>query len=372
MLALYLALKLGLPRPFWAIITSYVVSQPFSGATRSKAVYRVIGTFVGAVMTVLIVPRLVGYPVLLSVVFSVWIGVCLYVSLLDRTPRAYAFMLAGYSLPIIALPAMADISLFSVSSIFEVSLARVEEIVLGITCSALVHSLFWPKGIDRTVLDKLDGLSRDIRIWVLNILAGTDAERIVAVQRIAGTISELRMLSTHLPFDTSHLRWMAWLVQEFQNRCSTLIPVLVEVGDRLECLRQYHHGTLPLSWQKILVSIGNWVKQERRDSEYAIHLHRAIERIMPVSGKNRGHEEWLWVSLGMELQRLLNECERCFDLQSHIGKKAGKYTAAFGKRNMKGTQFHCSSIAERRWFLLLPLRWHRGFPACSGSFPVGL
>jgi uncharacterized membrane protein YccC len=48
MLALYIALALGLPRPYWALTTAYIVSQPLSGAVRSKAVYRVAGTVLGA------------------------------------------------------------------------------------------------------------------------------------------------------------------------------------------------------------------------------------------------------------------------------------------------------------------------------------
>ncbi len=170
-IAAMLALKLGLPRLFWVIITAYVVSQPFAGATRSKAVCRVTGMVVGAVMTILIVPQFVGYPVLLALIFNVWLGVCLYFSLRDRTPRTYAFMLAGYSLPIIALPAMADVSLFCVFSIFETSLTRIEEIVLGIACSSLVHSLVLTKDVGRIVLKKLERALDDIRTWIGNILA---------------------------------------------------------------------------------------------------------------------------------------------------------------------------------------------------------
>ncbi|MBS7404951.1 MAG: FUSC family protein, partial [Oxalobacter sp.] len=47
MMALYLAFRIGLPRPFWAPLTAYVVSQPLAGAVRSKALYRVIGTIIG-------------------------------------------------------------------------------------------------------------------------------------------------------------------------------------------------------------------------------------------------------------------------------------------------------------------------------------
>jgi uncharacterized membrane protein YccC len=34
---------------------------------------------------------------LLSLALACWVGLCLYVSLLDRTPRSYVFMLAGYT-----------------------------------------------------------------------------------------------------------------------------------------------------------------------------------------------------------------------------------------------------------------------------------
>ena len=48
MLALVIALAMDLPRPYWAMATVYIPSQPLAGATRSKALYRVLGTLAGA------------------------------------------------------------------------------------------------------------------------------------------------------------------------------------------------------------------------------------------------------------------------------------------------------------------------------------
>ena len=48
MLALYVAYSLNLERPYWAMTTVYVVSQPFTGAIRSKGVFRLGGTITGA------------------------------------------------------------------------------------------------------------------------------------------------------------------------------------------------------------------------------------------------------------------------------------------------------------------------------------
>ena len=47
-------------------------------------------------------------PILCSVVLTGWITFCLWLSLLERTPRAYAFVLAGYTASLIGFPAVSD------------------------------------------------------------------------------------------------------------------------------------------------------------------------------------------------------------------------------------------------------------------------
>ena len=125
MVALYLALAFELPRPYWAMATVYIVSNPFLGATRSKALYRVIGTVVGAIVAILIVPPFVEAPYFFSVIVALWTGTLLYLALNDRTARSYVFMLAGYTLPLIAFPAVTD-----PTTVFDIAIARTEEIIL--------------------------------------------------------------------------------------------------------------------------------------------------------------------------------------------------------------------------------------------------
>ena len=103
-LALFLALWIDLPRPYWAVSTVFITVQPFAGATRSKANYRVCGTVLGAIVAVILVPNLVNAPELLTLAIALWVGACLYVSLLDRTPRSYILMLAGILPPSSAFP----------------------------------------------------------------------------------------------------------------------------------------------------------------------------------------------------------------------------------------------------------------------------
>src|SRR6202167_2650040 len=125
MLALYLGLAFQLPRPYWALASVYIVSNPFVGATRSKALYRVIGTVLGALASIALVPPFAETPYLLSALIALWTGVFVYISISTRAARNYVFLLASYSLSVIALPALSD-----PLSIFDVAVARTEEIVL--------------------------------------------------------------------------------------------------------------------------------------------------------------------------------------------------------------------------------------------------
>ncbi len=139
-LALFIALWIDLPRPYWAVSTVFITVQPLAGATRSKAIYRVCGTVLGAIVAVILVPNLVNAPELLTLAIALWVGLCLYFSLLDRTPRSYVLMLAGYTAAFIGFPAVAD-----PGSIFDTAVARAEEITLGILCASLVGSIVLPQ-----------------------------------------------------------------------------------------------------------------------------------------------------------------------------------------------------------------------------------
>jgi Fusaric acid resistance protein family len=117
---LYIAFASDLERPYWAMFTVFIVANSLTGAVRSKTVFRLIGTVMGAAMALVLIPPLVDAPVLLSLAISLWIGLCLYLSLQDRRPRSYAFLLAGYTAGIVG---------FSVvntpNAIFDTAVARV-------------------------------------------------------------------------------------------------------------------------------------------------------------------------------------------------------------------------------------------------------
>jgi uncharacterized membrane protein YccC len=269
MLAMYLASRAGLPRPFWALMTTYVVAHPLAGAVRSKALYRFCGTLIGSTATVLLVPALSNAPELLTLVLALWVGLCLCISLFDRTPRSYVFMLAGYTAALIGFP-----SVQTPLVLFDTAVARVEEIGLGIFCATLVHSLVLPAGLAPTVLGLLDRTLVDARKWLGDLLqpagrggqssgnAAADTKRLDDDRRrLAGDITQLRLLSTHVPFDTTHLRWTAGAIRAMQDRVAALTPALSAVEDRLQALEQAE-GQLAPDVAAVLAQAAQWLQEE--------------------------------------------------------------------------------------------------------------
>src|SRR5271170_6596159 len=142
MLALYIAFAIGLDRPYWAMTTVYITAHPLTGMMHSKAVYRLIGTLVGAIAIIVLVPNLVNAPELLCLALALWIGVCLYLGLLDRSPRSYLFLLAGYTTALVGFPAVA-----TPDQVWNIAHARVEEIWLGIICATVIGSVVFPRAL---------------------------------------------------------------------------------------------------------------------------------------------------------------------------------------------------------------------------------
>lgn len=313
-MALYLAYSMGLPRPFWAMTTAYVVAQPWSGAVRSKALYRLVGTFFGSAATVYMVPRLSNSPVIMTGAMVLWVGACLYMSVLDRTPRSYLFMLAGYTAAMIGFPSVTDPSL-----VFDTALARVEEISLGIVCATLVHSIVLPRGLAPALTLQLDKAVRDARNWMHDTLSGQNAEQRDRDRRVlANDITQLRLLSTHVPFDTSNLRWTSGAVRAMQDQISALTPAVSAVEDRLRAL-QANDQPLPEPVSTLLNDISEWINAGAQAShETAVQLRAAVTRLTPAIDSHSTWRDALLASLMTRLRELIDTYDECLALRREI------------------------------------------------------
>jgi uncharacterized membrane protein YccC len=314
MLALYVSMRIGLTRPFWALMTAYIVASPFSGPTRSKALYRAGGTVVGAVAALVLVPAFANAPELLTLAIALWIGACLYFSLLDRTPRSYLTMLAGYTAAVIAFPAVDH-----PGTIFDIALARVEEILIGITCATLIHSLIFPQSYGPVLLARLDLALRDAQLWIADALSG-DAFTGKDRRKLAGDVTELRVMASHLPFDTSHLRWTSSTIHALQERLAAMVPLLSAVEDRLHALQQLGALSESSRWRALLRELTAWTGSRRDRAAPGAHLalHAAIDALAPAPSRNAGWQDLIEINLAARLRTLVNLCLDIQALRLHL------------------------------------------------------
>ncbi|TDX61160.1 putative membrane protein YccC [Methylosinus sp. sav-2] len=232
MLALAVSFWLDLPRPYWALASVYIASQPLAGATMSKAVYRAAGTLIGAAGAVLMVPNLVDAPLVLALAMSIWSGFCLYLALLDRTPRGYVFMLAGYTAAIVGFPAVD-----APSTVFDLALSRTEEILVGIACASLVSSLVFPRSVGAVVAERLDISLRHGRDAAGDALdPQTSAPNDAHWLRLVTDVAEIETLAAHLSFDPAVERRSLDRIRRITPRMLMLFPVLSAISDRLAAL----------------------------------------------------------------------------------------------------------------------------------------
>ncbi len=309
-LALTVGLWLDLPRPYWAVATVYIASNPLSGATRSKAVFRVFGTLVGAVVSVVLVPNLVNAPVLLVLAMALWTAACLYVSLLDRSPRSYVFMLAGYTTALIGFPAVD-----SPQAIFDLALSRTEEIVLGILAAGLVSGVVFPRSVGPVISERLRTWLRHMDENAKDALSRKMGEtRELHRLRLAADTSEIENLSTHLAYEAPSGHSVTGWVRQLQPRMLMLLPVLSSISDRLGELADCG-GPLPGTAyliERVHAFLGPG-EQARTDTN---HLAEAIADEIE---SRRGARDWrslLDLSLLMRLRDLVQIRSDCTTLST--------------------------------------------------------
>jgi uncharacterized membrane protein YccC len=309
MLALWIALRMGLDRPYWAMATAYIVAQPLTGAMRSKAVYRFCGTMLGAVATIALIPNLVDAPVLLIAALSLWIGGCIYFAVLDRTPRSYVFLLAGYSVALIGFP-LVD----APGTVWDVVLARVEEITLGIVCTTVVGSIVFPVPLGPALTARLDKWIGDAEDWTVGVLSGApeDATTAAARRKVAADSVEIATLATHLAYDTSNLQTAIVPVTILHQRVLLALPVVSGAAERIRLLREAGGIAAPL--RALLDRMSAWIQAGRAaDLSMATELHREIDALEPTVDATA---DWTVVMLAGLLGRLRELTDLVHDIMA--------------------------------------------------------
>ncbi|AJO75894.1 FUSC family protein [Pseudomonas sp. MRSN 12121] len=315
MIALYIAMLMQMPRPYWAMATVYIVSSPFVGPTSSKALYRAVGTFLGASAAVLFVPMFVQSPYLLVVIIALWTGVLLFLSLHLRTANSYALMLAGYTLPLIALPVV-DNPL----GVWDVAEARTEEIFLGIVCAAVVGSLFWPRRLAPVFVDTAGKWFSDASTYSQRFLARDVRPEEVSALRasMVATFNSLELMIGQLPHEGARPQTVR-NTKELRGRMIHLLPVVDALDDALYALER-RTPELVEKFAPLLAQAGEWLQgtAEGAPVERWQALRKQLEALQPAAEALDDRHQLLFSNALYRLGEWIDLWQDCRSLQHAI------------------------------------------------------
>ncbi len=261
MIALYIAMLMQMPRPYWAMATVYIVSSPFVGPTSSKALYRAIGTLMGAAAAVFFVPMFVQSPYILVVVIALWTGTLLFLSMHLRTANNYALMLAGYTLPLIALPVV-DNPL----AVWDVAEARTEEIFLGIAVAAVVGAMFWPRRLMPVFDGSVAKWFADAQVYSQRFLTRNVQREEVSTLRsgMVATFNTLELMIGQLPHEGARPQTVR-NTKELRGRMIHLLPVVDALDDALYAIEHRAPEFLDRI-QPILEATSQWLENTQQSA----------------------------------------------------------------------------------------------------------
>jgi len=164
-LALWVALKMEMDQPATALLTVVIVMHFRSGMVITKSYYRLIGTVIGILFSMLLVAWFAQDRFPFFIAAALWIGMCTAGSLVYRNFQSYGFVLAGYTLCIVGLPAT-----LTPWHTFQIASTRMSEIGVGLLSATLVSELVLPQRLWENIQAVVRSKFRDF-----SVLLGTGA-----------------------------------------------------------------------------------------------------------------------------------------------------------------------------------------------------
>jgi uncharacterized membrane protein YccC len=157
-LALFVSFWLQLESPTTAALTVAVLAEPTRGQALDKAGFRLLATVLGVTASIAITGLFSQARDLILAAFAVWLGVCVFAAKLLDGYRAYAAVLSGYTVALIATQ-----QIDTPQHVFESGMARGAAIVVGILSMAVVNTLMSAPDRQPRLVMQLVAIHRRVR-----------------------------------------------------------------------------------------------------------------------------------------------------------------------------------------------------------------
>jgi uncharacterized membrane protein YccC len=184
-LALYVAFWLQLDNAYWAGTSAAIVCQPRLGASLRKGWFRMVGTMIGAVVSVVLAACFPQDRLLFLGGLAVWGAACAFAATVLRNFASYAAALSGITVAIITSDLVGQVGGIDADNAFRVAVARASEIWIGIVCAGIVLAGTDFGGAQSRLAARFADLSAGIVAGLIRALAtvGGEFDDAMAVRR---------------------------------------------------------------------------------------------------------------------------------------------------------------------------------------------
>src|SRR5262249_21607487 len=170
---LWIAVTISLLTSFWlqleapssAALTVLILAEPTRGQALAKAGWRLIATVIGTAASIAITGFLNQSEDLILTAFAAWMGLCVYAAGLLDGYRAYAAVLSGYTVGLIAVQ-----QIDSPQRVFESGFSRGAAIAVGVLSITLVNNLLLAPDRYPRLMVQLAAMHRRIREYAKAVI----------------------------------------------------------------------------------------------------------------------------------------------------------------------------------------------------------
>jgi uncharacterized membrane protein YccC len=197
-IALCTSFWLQLDAPSSAALTVAILAEPTRGQALEKAAYRLIATIIGVAASIAIVSLLSQARDLILAAFAVWLGLCVYAAGLLDGYRAYAAVLSGYTVGLIAVQ-----QLDSPQLVFESGMARGAAVAVGILSITVVNDVLFAPDRHPQLLAQLAAIHRRVRGYAKAVIRNEPTDSLASAAALTRELVALRPKITSLATEAS-------------------------------------------------------------------------------------------------------------------------------------------------------------------------
>ena len=232
LLAMIISMTFTLSDPRTAIFTTFIVMQPQTGLVFSKSYYRVLGTIAGVIVSLLMVGAFAQEPKWFILFFALWIGITTAAGVKYRNFQSYGFVLAGYTLCIVALPVIEQ-----PMEIFNIATSRFSEVMIGILCATVVSEVLFPRKLSDSLLaterERFENVLASLRDE--NSLFGAQDTKDTEVVKFSSGVVGVHAIAVNSAFESAtdkrNRLYLEQLNLEFMHLSTTFYSLKNIIGD---------------------------------------------------------------------------------------------------------------------------------------------